>query len=87
MLCRLDVFCLSALVAPAKQNEDGASALLKINTVAGTVMDTQLTNTFANRFSVACVSLSQPIQSRGDHGTGAVILEPLPPLPKRLGLL
>jgi len=60
---------------------------LKIDTIAGAVVDAQLTNSFADRFSVACVPLSQPIQSRSDHRAGAVILEPLAPLPKSLRLL
>ena len=87
MLRRFDVFRLGALVAPAKQNDDRASPFLKIDTVAGAVVDTQLTDAFANRLSVACVPLSQPIQSRGDYRTGSVILEPLAPLSKRLCLL
>ena len=87
MLRRFDVFRLRALIAPAKQNDDRASALLKIDTVAGAVVDTQFADALANRFSVATVSLSQPIQSRSDYRSGAVILEPLAPLSKRLGLL
>jgi len=60
---------------------------LKIDAVAGAVMDTQFADAFANRLSVACVPLSQPIQSRSDHRTGSVILEPQAPLSKRLCLL
>ena len=87
MLRRFDVFCLGALVATAKQNNDRASAPLKIDTVAGAVVDTQFTNSFADRLSVACVPLSQPVQSRSDHRASAVVLEPLAPLPKSLCLL
>ena len=87
MLRRIDVFRLGALVAPTKQNDDRASALLKIDTVAGAVVDTQLADALANRFSVASVSLGQPIQPRSDHRASAGILEPLVPLPKRLCLL
>jgi hypothetical protein len=49
-------------------------------------VDTQFADALANRLSVACVPLSQPIQSRSDHRTGPLILEPLPPLSKRLCL-
>jgi hypothetical protein len=87
MLRRFDVFRLGALVAPAKQNDDRPSPFLKVDTVAGAVVDTELADAFANRLGVACVPLSQPIQSRSDHRTGPLILEPLPPLSKRLCLL
>ena len=87
MLRRLDVFRLSALVATAKQNNDCASPLLKIDTVAGAVVDAQFADTFANRLDVACVPLRQPIQSRSDNRTSPVILEPQAPLSKRLCLL
>jgi hypothetical protein len=70
MLCRFDVFRLSALVATAKQNDDRASPLLKINTVAGTVVDAQLADALANWLSIASMPLSQPIQSRSDQRTG-----------------
>ena len=87
MLRRFDVFRLGALVTPAKQNNDRASSFLKIDTVARTVVDTQLADAFTNRLSIACVPLSKLIQSRSDHRTGPVILEPLPPLSKRFCLL
>ena len=50
-------------------------------------MDAQFADAPADRLSVARVPLSQPIQSRSDHRTGSVILEPLAPLSKRLCLL
>lgn len=87
MLCRFDVFRLSALVAPAKQNDDRASTFLKVDAVTGAVVDAQFADALANRFGVACVSLGQPIQSRSDHRTSPVILEPQAPLSKRLCLL
>ena len=75
------------LLPPAKQNNDRVSPFLKIDTIAGAVVDAQFADAFANRLSVACVPLSQPIQSRSDHRTGTVILEPQAPLSKRLCLL
>lgn len=87
MLRRFDVFRLGALVATANQNDDHASPFLKIDTVTGAVVDTQLADAFANRLSVACVPLGQPIQPRSDHRTGPMILEPQAPLSKRLCLL
>jgi len=63
MPCRFDVLRLGALVAAAKQNDDRVSPLLKIDAVAGTMVDAQLADTFANRLGVAGVPLSQPIQS------------------------
>lgn len=87
MLRRFDVFRLGTLVAPAKQNDDRASPFLKIDTVAGTVVDSQLADALANWLSVACVPLSQPVQSRSDNRTSPVILEPQAPLSKRLCLL
>ena len=87
MLRHFDILRLRAFVAAAKQNDDRISSLLKIDTVAGAVVDAQFADTFANRLDVACVPLSQPVQSRSDQRTGSVILEPLAPLPKRLCLL
>ena len=87
MLCRLDVFLLTALVARTKQHDDRASPLLKTDAVSRPVVDTQFADALANRLDVACVPLSQPIQSRSDHRSGAVIPEPHTPLSKRLCLL
>lgn len=87
MLCRLDVFRLAALVARTKQNDDRASPRLKIDAVSRPVMDTQFADALPNRLDVACVPLSQPIQSRSDHRSGAVILEPHAPLSECFGLL
>jgi hypothetical protein len=61
MLRRFDVFRLRALVAAAKQNDDRASSFLKVDTVAGAVVDTELADAFATRLGVTCVPLGQPI--------------------------
>ena len=87
MLRRFDISSLRALVAAAKQNDDRVSPLLKIDTVAGAVVDAQFADTITDRLDIACMPLGQPIQPRSDHRPGAVILEPLAPLSKRLGLL
>ena len=38
-----------------------ASSFLKVDTVAGAVVDTELADAFANRLGVTCVPLGQPI--------------------------
>jgi hypothetical protein len=50
-------------------------------------LDAQFADTIANRLGVAGVPLSQPIQSRGDHRTRTMVLEPQAPLSERLRLL
>lgn len=87
MLCRFDVLRLGALVAAATQNDDRVYPLLKIDAVAGAILDAQFADTIANRLGVAGVPLSQPIQSRGDHRTRTMVLEPQAPLSERLRLL
>jgi hypothetical protein len=62
MLRRLDMLRLRALVATAKQNDDRIPPRLKIDTVAGAVVDAQFADTFANRLDVACVPLGEPIE-------------------------
>ena len=63
MLRHFDIPSLRALIAAAKQNDDRVSSLLKIDTVAGAVVDAQFADAFTNRLGISCVPLSQPIQS------------------------
>ena len=50
-------------------------------------MNAQFANTFADRLDVAGMPLSEPIQSRSDNRSGAVVPEPQTPFPKHFGLL
>ena len=56
MLRRFDIPSLRALIAAAKQNDDRVSPLLKIDTIAGAVVDAQFADTFADRLAVAKVT-------------------------------
>jgi len=50
-------------------------------------MDTQFAYSIAYGLDVSGVSLSQPIQARGNQRSGSLIPETRSPLSKRLGLL
>ena len=82
-----DVLGLSALVAAAQQDDQRVPAPLEIDPIARAVVDAQLTDPIPDRFGVARVSVSQPIQPRENDADGALVLQPRPSLPKRLCLL
>jgi hypothetical protein len=50
-------------------------------------MDAQFADSFADWRDIASVSVGETAQSRKNQTSGALILEPRPPVPERLGLL
>ena len=58
--CSLDVLGLGSLVSTSQQNNQLLPSLLEIHPVTGTIVDSQLRDTFANRFDISWVSSGKP---------------------------
>jgi hypothetical protein len=56
---RLDVFGLGTLVSARQKNNQLSPPLLEIHPITGTIIDSQLRDTFANRLNITGVSGSK----------------------------
>jgi hypothetical protein len=83
---RPDVALLRTLVAAAQQDDDRTAPLLKLDAVAGTVMDAQFTDAVADKQNIASVSICQPVKPTEDRTSGPLVLQPAPPFAERLRL-
>ena len=86
-LRRFDVPILCALVSAAQEDNEHISALLKVDSVARTIVDSQLADALANRFHITGVPKCKSIQTRGNQGKCTLVFEFRSPPPECLGLL
>ncbi len=63
------------------------AAPLKIDAIAGAVMDAQFADPLADRLRIARMTVSQTNQPGGNDGSAALVLKLGPPLPKGFRLL
>jgi hypothetical protein len=71
---------LGSLVSTSQQNNQRSPSLLELHPVTGTVVDSQLRDTFANRFDIAGVSSGEsfnPCLDARSHLEVAQVIEPL----------
>ncbi|SBT04177.1 hypothetical protein PROAA_1240002 [Candidatus Propionivibrio aalborgensis] len=83
--CRLDVLGLGSLVATSQQNDQLSPALLEIHPVTGAVVDSQLRDTFANRFDISGISSSEPFNPCLDARSRLEVAQVVEPLSKEDG--
>src|ERR1035441_10085411 len=57
--CCLNVLCLCALIAAAQQDDDGVAPLLKVDSKARSMIDSQLTDALPHRLHIPCMSKSR----------------------------
>ena len=73
-------FCLGSLVSAGQQNHDRAALPLEIHPVAGTVVDPEFRNAFADGPRVSRVSGRQTLDPNQDTGLGPHVPQAVQPL-------
>jgi len=82
-MCLLDIFGLGSLVATTQEQDERLAVLRVIHAVAGTVVDAQLANAFADALPIAEKPGSQSIEPRDEARTRPGIPEPREPFSYR----
>src|SRR5437870_3706004 len=78
----LDVFMLRILDAATEQDDQRSSVLAEINPIAGTIINLQFQNTFANATRIAEIAKPNAPQSRFDLLLGSRIAQRFEPIQK-----
>ena len=81
-----DVIRLYALVAAARQDDDGIAPLLEVDTVAMAIIDLQFANFLSYWLTIPCIPKGWTIKARRDQCTYPFALEPYSPFPEGLGM-
>src|SRR5487761_2571927 len=84
---RSDILCLASLVATAQQDHHRIAPPVKVDAIAGTIVNAKLADPVPDRRRVASMPVSKAVQTRRDQCACPLILQPRPPSPKLLRLL
>lgn len=82
----MNVTALAALIATTQQDHPSVPGLVKVDTIAGTMMDSQLADPLSHGGNVAWESFSQAVDSGNNSSFSGVVLQPGKPMFERTGL-
>ena len=82
----LDVIRLGSLVPTSQQNNQLSPLLLEIHPVTGTVVDSQLRDTFANRLDISGVPSRKPFDPCLDARSRLKVAQGIQPLSEKVSL-